>query len=209
MMFDSVLFDLDGTLWDAVPEITLCWNQAIRAAGVERPPLTIEEVRGCMGLRIEDIAAQRLPGLSRERQLEIIEECCRLESDYLSVHGAEVFPGAEETLKTLSAQCPLFVVSNCQDGYIQSFFAGTGLGKYFTDFECAGRTNRPKAENIALVVERHGLKAPVYVGDTLLDCQSAQQAGVPFVHAAYGFGKVENVPAIQRLTELPALLETL
>lgn len=209
MMFDGVLFDLDGTLWDAVPEITLCWNQAIQAAGVERPPLTVEEVKGCMGLRIADIAAQRLPGLSRERQMEIINECCRVENDYLAVHGAGVFPGAEETLKALSAQCPLFVVSNCQDGYIQAFFAGTGLGKYFTDFECAGRTNRPKAENIALVVERHDLKAPVYVGDTPLDCQSAQQAGVPFVHAAYGFGKVENVPAIQSMTELPALLETL
>lgn len=208
-MFDGILFDLDGTLWDAVPEITLCWNQVIQAAGVERPPLTVEEVKDCMGLRIVDIAARRLPGLSRERQLEVIEECCRIENDYLAVHGAGVFPGAEETLKTLSAQCPLFVVSNCQDGYIQAFFAGTGLGKYFTDFECAGRTDRPKAENIALVVERHGLKAPVYVGDTPLDCQSAQQAGVPFVHAAYGFGKVENVPAIQSLTELPALLETL
>lgn len=208
-MFDSILFDLDGTLWDAVPEITLCWNQAIREAGVERPPLTVEEVRACMGMQIADIAARRLPGLTWERQQEVIAECCRIENEYLSVHGAAVYPGAEETLKELSQTCRLFVVSNCQDGYIQSFFAGTGLGKYFTGFECAGRTDRPKAENIALVVRQYGLKNPVYVGDTALDYKSATQAGVPFIHAAYGFGKVENVPAIRSFVELEGLLETL
>ncbi len=208
-MFDGILFDLDGTLWDAVPEITLCWNQAISAAGVDRPPLTVEEVRSCMGMQIADIAARRLPGLSQQRQLEVIAECCRIENDYLSRHGAAVYPGAEEALAALAAQCPLFVVSNCQDGYIQSFFAGTGLGKYFTDFECAGRTDKPKSENIALVVRRYGLKRPVYVGDTALDHKSAQAAGVPFVHAGYGFGKVEGVPQVQTFGELPSLLEAL
>ncbi len=204
-MFDSILFDLDGTLWDAVPEITLCWNQAIREAGVERPPLTVEEVRSCMGMQIADIAARRLPGLTWERQQEVIAECCRIENEYLSAHGAAVYPGAEETLKELSRTCKLFVVSNCQDGYIQSFFAGTGLGKYFTGFECAGRTDKPKAENIALVVRQYGLNDPVYVGDTALDAKSAAAAGVPFIHAAYGFGTVEGAPRLEKLSDLPEL----
>ena len=182
-MFDSILFDLDGTLWDAVPEITLCWNQAIREAGVERPPLTVEEVRSCMGMQIADIAARRLPGLTWERQQEVIAECCRIEN----------------------RTCKLFVVSNCQDGYIQSFFAGTGLGKYFTGFECAGRTDKPKAENIALVVRQYGLNDPVYVGDTALDAKSAAAAGVPFIHAAYGFGTVEGAPRLEKLSDLPEL----
>lgn len=208
-MFDGILFDLDGTLWDAVPEITLCWNQAIAAAGVDRPPLTTEEVRSCMGMQIADIAARRLPGLTWERQKEVINQCCQIENDYLATHGAAVYPGAEATLKKLSGVCKLFVVSNCQDGYIQAFFAGTGLGKYFTDFECAGRTDRPKAENIALVVEKYGLKNPVYVGDTALDAKSAAQAGVPFIHANYGFGKVEDVPQLEALADLPALAREL
>ena len=208
-MFDGILFDLDGTLWDAVPEITMCWNQAIAGAGEVRPPLSIEEVRSCMGMRLDDIAARRLPGLSPERQREIIGRCCQVENDYLAVHGAAVYPGVEETLALLAAQCPLFVVSNCQDGYIQAFFAGTGLGKYFTGFECAGRTGRPKADNIALVARQYDLKNPVYVGDTALDYKSATEAGVPFVHASYGFGTVEGVPAIHTLEELPGLLEKL
>ena len=208
-MFDGILFDLDGTLWDAVPEITLCWNQAISAAGVDRPPLTEEEVRSCMGMQIADIAARRLPGLSFERQMAVIDDCVAVENVYLARHGAAVYPGAGETLAALSERCPLFVVSNCQDGYIQAFFQGTGLGGYFTDFECAGRTGRPKSENIALVVARNGLKRPVYVGDTDLDRRSAQEAGVPFVHAAYGFGKVDGVPAVHSFAQLPGVLEDL
>ena len=47
------------------------------------------------------------------------------------------------------------------------------------------------------------------MGDTALDCRSAQEAGVPFIHAAYGFGQAEGVPAIHSLEALPSLLEQL
>ena len=57
------------------------------------------------------------------------------------------------------------------------------------------------------MAERLGLQAPVYVGDTVLDYEAAKAAGVPFIHAAYGFGKVEGVPSIQKPLELPALLQ--
>ncbi len=208
-MFDGILFDLDGTLWDATPEITFCWNQALVQNHVSRPPLTIEEIRSCMGMLLDDIAATRLPNESKERRSKVIQDCLTIEMDYLSKHGGALFPGEEETLALLMEQCPLFVVSNCQDGYIQAFYEGTGLGKYFADFESAGRTGKPKSENIALMVERHGLKRPVYVGDTELDFTSARDAGVPFVHAAYGFGKVDGVPAVHAFRELPETLEKL
>ena len=116
------------------------------------------------------------------------------------------FPREEETLAALKAQCPLCVVSNCEDGYIQAFYQGTGLGKFFTDFESAGHTRLPKRENIKLVAERNSLKRPVYIGDTALDCASAQEAGVPFLHAAYGFGKVPDVPAVSSFEAIPAAL---
>lgn len=208
-MFDGILFDLDGTLWDAVPEIAHSWSLALVQEGVGRPPITEDELRPCMGMLLPDIAARLLPGLSPERQLSVMEHCCQEESDYLAQHGAALYPQVREMLAALAPLYPLFVVSNCQDGYIQAFFQGTGLGNYFTDFECAGRTGRPKSENITLVAKRHGLKRPVYVGDTALDHASAQAAGVPFVHAAYGFGAVDGVPAIQSPGELAELLKKL
>lgn len=209
MVFDGILFDLDGTLWDSVPEVILSWNQVLARCGAGRPPLTEEEMSACMGLRQMEIAARLFPDLPEERQAELMEACFAEENRYLAVHGAAVYPGAETVLARLSEQCPLFVVSNCQDGYIQAFYQGTGLGKYFADFECAGRTGLPKSENIRLVVHRHGLKRPIYVGDTALDERSAREAGVPFLHAAYGFGVVEGVPAVRSLAELPETLERL
>lgn len=206
-MVDGVLFDLDGTLWDAVPQIAKSWNLALEQLGVTRAPLTAGELYPCMGMLLPDIGRKLLPDLPLDVQAQVMDRCCQVECDYLARHGAALYPGAEEVLAALANRCPLFVVSNCQDGYIQAFFQGTGLGKYFTDFESAGRTGLPKSENIALMVRRHGLKRPVYVGDTALDHASAQAAGVPFIHAGYGFGRVEGAPAIGSLSELPGLLE--
>ena len=208
-MVDGVLFDLDGTLWDAVPQIARSWNLALAQLGISRAPLTPRELYPCMGMLLPDIGRRLLPGVPPDRQGEVMDHCCRVECDYLSRHGAALYPGAEETLTALAGKYSLFVVSNCQDGYIQAFFLGTGLGKFFTDFESAGHTGLPKSQNISLMVGRHRLEHPVYVGDTALDRDSAQAAGVPFVHAGYGFGQVEGVPAIQSLDQLAPLLETM
>lgn len=209
-MIDGILFDLDGTLWDAVPQVAQSWTLGLEQLGISRPPITAEELFPCMGLLLPDILERLVPGLpTAEKREEVIRHCCAVENDYLAQHGAALYPGEEEVLQLLSKKYPLFVVSNCEKGYIEAYFQGTGMGKYFTDFESAGNTGLPKSENIRLVVERNHLAHPVYVGDTALDGKSAAEAGVPFVFAAYGFGNVENVPTIQSLSDLPALLETL
>lgn len=206
-MFDGILFDLDGTLWDATGAVAKSWTLGLEQLGIRRAPITAEELFPCMGLLLPDIVDRLVPGQDPETQEKIISHCCRVENDYLARHGAPLYPGEEESLAALSKQYPLFVVSNCEKGYIEAYFTGTGMGKYFTDFESAGNTGLTKAENISLVVRRHGLKKPVYVGDTALDHTSAQTAGVPFIHASYGFGKVKNVPSIQELSQLKSLLE--
>ncbi len=208
-MFDGILFDLDGTLWDAVPAVAKSWTLGLKELGFDRPPITPEELFPCMGMLLSDIGDVLLPTLSREEQDKAIRYCCDAENAYLAEHGAALYPGVAETLGVLSQKYPLFIVSNCQTGYIEAFFQGVGLEKYFSGYESAGNTGLTKAENIALVVKRHGLKKPVYVGDTALDHKSATEAGVPFIFAAYGFGSVEGTPAIQSMQELPGLLENL
>ncbi len=90
-------------------------------------------------------------------------------------HGATLYDKLEDTLKVLSKKYKLFIVSNCQDGYIETFMKFYNLDKYFVDFECPGRTNLSKAENIKIVIERNNLKHPVYVGDTQMDCDAAKK----------------------------------
>ena len=62
----------------------------------------------------------------------------------------------------------------------------------------------PKADNIALVAERNGLRRPLYIGDTQGDYDAASKAGVPFLHAAYGFGRIDRpVPSVATFGDLP------
>ena len=102
----------------------------------------------------------------------------------------------------------LAIVSNCQEGYIEAFLAYHGLEKYFDDTENFGHTGHGKGDNIRLVVNRNRLEQAAYLGDTQGDWEAAREAGIPFIHAAYGFGTVPaGTPAIRSIQELPALLD--
>ena len=207
MKYDGILFDLDGTLWDATEAIRVSWAMALESVpDVEAPP-TREQLERVMGMTADNLMATLFPKLSKERHRELFDACCKTEDVYLRQHGGILFPGLEETLQTLSQELPLFIVSNCNKEYIPCFLDAHHMHSYFQDWECIGRTGKQKWENILLVAERNHLKAPVYVGDTVLDQEAAQKAGVPFYHAAYGFGQVEGAPEIQEPRQLLELLQ--
>ena len=207
-MFDSILFDLDGTLWDAVPQICAAWNLAIARSGHALPPLTVEQLFPCMGMLLPDIGRRLFPALGGEDRAALTALCCEIENDYLAQHGGTLYPGVAGEIPALARLYRLYIVSNCQEGYIEAFFDSTGLGDCFSGYESAGHTGRPKAENIRLVVEREGLKAPVYLGDTAMDAAAAHAAGVPFLHAAYGFGApIPGETAVGSFSALSGLLD--
>ena len=192
MNIDSIIFDLDGTLWDSIEEISKTWSLVLSKYDYERKEVTVEYLQICMGKQLDEIGEILLPKLSIELRRKIMHECCTLENEYLGNYGGKLYENVEETLKELSKKYKLFIVSNCQDGYIECFFKAHKLGKYFTDYECPGRTGLSKGENNKLIMERNNLKNPVYVGDTEGDAESAKVAGIPFVFAKYGFGNVKE-----------------
>ena len=210
-MFDGLLFDLDGTLWDSVDPICVSWNGALaklapRYAGT----VTRERITPCMGMQLPDILRRLAPELDPDTAQSVLDQILSQENAYVAANGGVLFPGVAETLDLLSRRYPLFIVSNCQDGYIEAFFQAHGLGKYFRDYENPGRTGLPKGDNIALVVRRNGLKNPLYIGDTQGDYNAASAAGVPFLHAAYGFGSIDRpVPAAGAFTDIPAAVAAL
>lgn len=208
MKTDGVIFDLDGTLWDAAEQIRLAWNRAIESRPGLRPPLTARELEGYMGLPMDEISRRMFPDQSPQNQAALLEVCCQEEHRALARQGGRLYPELERTLAVLSARFPLFIVSNCQDGYIQCFFQASGLGRYFKDVECFGATGLQKGENNRLICRRNGLRAPVYIGDTAGDQQAAKEAEIPFIFARYGFGQArEYCHAIDRLPQLLDLLE--
>lgn len=186
---DSIIFDLDGTLWDSRKEVCIAWNEVLKDFDIEKKEVTIEDMTSTMGMLLVDIGKKFFPDLEDELINKIVNECCHRENEYLTKNGAKLFDNLELVLEKLSKKYKLFIVSNCNDGYIESFFASHKLEKYFTDIECPGRTGLNKAENNKLIIKRNNLKSPIYVGDTQGDCNSAKAAGIPFVYARYGFGK--------------------
>jgi phosphoglycolate phosphatase len=206
-MIDSIIFDLDGTLWDSVDEIILTWNRVIERHGSFRPPITRAEQERLMGLQMDEIARRLFSGEDAHRQMQLMKECMQEENEYLAQHGGTLYPQLEETLKRLKAHFRLFIVSNCQKGYIEAFLQAHRLEAYFTDHLCFGDTGKTKGETNRILIARNGLKAPVYVGDTQGDRQSAIDAGIPFIYAAYGFGQVDSYEGrVQSFGELVELL---
>ena len=135
--------------------------------------------------------------------------CMNYENQYLLNHPGTLYPNVREVLSELSKKYELFIVSNCQSGYIEVLMEACDLKQYITDIECYGNTNLSKAENISLVIQRNHLDRSFYLGDTAMDAQAAKDAGIPFVHAAYGFGKVEDPEAvIHDLAQLVPFAET-
>lgn len=208
MKIDSLIFDLDGTLWDSSEGIVATWALVLENYPEIHKKVTAEELASNFGLPLEQIARNMFPDQPESLRQQLMAECGEKENLYLAEHGGLLYPKLEETLRNLSEKYPLFIVSNCQDGYIQSFYSGNYTEKYFKDCECIGVTGKSKGENIRLVMERNGLKAPVYVGDTQGDADAAAQAGIPFIYAAYGFGQVKAFDAkIHTFEELLDIVE--
>jgi phosphoglycolate phosphatase len=186
--YDGIIFDLDGTLWDAVKVNKRAWDMAYEEMGYGKSEVTDEEFRSCMGMLLEDIARKIHPNLNDEEITKYLERSVEIEHGLLLKEGASLYEGFYKTLEQLSSRHKLCVVSNCQAGYIEIFLKVSGAQRYFADFECPGNTGLLKADNIKLVIERNKFVNPVYVGDTLGDMKSAHEAKIPFIWAAYGFG---------------------
>ncbi|MGP4074698.1 HAD family hydrolase [Halobacillus sp. K22] len=188
---DSIIFDLDGTLWDPIDTVVEAWNEQLKDYP-EVKQLTREDFEGVMGLQTDEIKEKLFSDLNEEKRDHILTRCFEAEQKFIRKQGGNLFPHVEEVLERLSVNYRLFIVSNCQDGYIESFYDYYKLEKYFSDYEHPGRTGLSKGENIKFLMERNELRAPVYVGDTQGDERASDHAGIPFVFAAYGFGNVEK-----------------
>ena len=200
-----LMFDLDGTLWDSARGVAESWNEVFREADPTLPELTAEDVHHVMGMTMKEISEVLQPGMRPEIREEVFEKCCRHEVDYLYDHPGDLYPRLRETLEELrSMGYELAIVSNCQRGYVEAFLHSSSAGDLFRDYEEWERTGLPKGQNIRLVMDRCGYTKAVYIGDTAKDQEAAQVAGIPFIHAAYGFGEtVRPEGVIGALAELP------
>ena len=190
MKYDSIGFDLDGTLWNATEAITLAWQKTAEIFNARIPD--INDIKGILGLNKIDLMNKLYPDMEYETQMQFFDKANEICDEVLALQGGQLFDGLEETLKTLQKDFRLYIVSNCQDGYIERFLDYHKLGKYFCDSEHPDARCLSKGENIKALLERNGFVKSIFVGDTQGDCDAARFAGIPFVFASYGFGKADS-----------------
>ncbi len=204
-MKKGIIFDVDGTLWDSTEVVAKGYNLVISELGGKYPLVDSEKLMSVFGKTMLGIGRVLFPDEPDEEKLALMERCIVGEFVAMDAEHPEPYPGVAETIKALYPDYALYIVSNCPAGYIERFLDYTGLGSYIEGHLCPGDTGQVKADNIRLIVERFALDDAVYVGDTLLDKQSSDEAGVRFIHAAYGFGEVDAEYAIQDILELPEM----
>lgn len=207
-VFDSIIFDLDGTLWDSTANVALAWQKAKQEVDYVQDDITRQTVRSITGMAYDAIYDKLYPYLDTDTRNHFKGLCARHELETLQELGGDLYPNLEETLTYLQGKYRLFIVSNCQSGYIELFLNRDGMDRFFEAHQCYGTKSQPKFQNILDIVADYDLKAPAYIGDTTGDRDSAQKAGVPFIYAAYGFGVVEDgfVARIQQFEELKEIL---
>lgn len=207
MQFDSLIFDLDGTLWNTAELCARAWNLALKARNIDDMMFTETDLGNLMGLNAEEIRRKVFPKFSPEDGARLLQECFNEEIAHLNREPANFYPGVFDGIRQLAERYPLFLVSNCDESYLAAFFKSSGLSHAFRDSECYGRTKKAKGENIRSVVERNGLIAPCYVGDTEGDRRGAELAQIPFLFVSYGFGRVESF--FESFPNFPSLVDRL
>lgn len=186
--FDSYIFDMDGTLWDAVDSYCQIWNRTIAETGAYVPPVTRPRLEKLMGTPLAGIY-DALVGGATDRNA--FTQVLRRNEEAMMPHlGGRLYPGVKSTLEELHRRgARLFMVSNCSPKGLPNFLTFTGLAPLIEDWRSFGVNGLEKDANISQLVERYNLTGSAYVGDTAGDCTDTHAAGLPFIWASYGFGR--------------------
>ena len=120
---DAVIFDMDGTLWDSADAVARSWTETVSRFENAKRSFTAEDIHGVMGMTMDAISKLLFGHLEESERIAVTEACFSEECDYVAKQGGKLYENLEMTLKTLCKVTKLYIVSNCQDGYIEAFFA--------------------------------------------------------------------------------------
>lgn len=188
MLKKAIIFDLDGTLWDTLKEIEMVWKNVAKDYDIK---ISEGKIKQIMGFTKDEIIEYLFKGNSKSGN-EFISKCQEKENEYLRENGGHIYKNTIKTIDNLSNKYNLYIVSNCQSGYIEAFFKYYGIEKYFRDYECSGNTGLNKDENIKIIMERNKILDAIYIGDTANDYEAANKSNLCFIWAEYGFGKCDK-----------------
>jgi len=189
MTYKLAIFDLDGTILDTLEDLTDATNYALGEYGY--PERTIEEVRRFVGNGIRRLIERAVPANLTKAEIDRVHQTF---SVYYEQHCADKTRPYEGILQLLArlraAGCLTAVVSNKADTAVQSLCEHyyNGLFDYAVG-ERAGICRKPAPDSVREVLRRLRVKEAdaVYIGDSEVDIQTAENAGLDSIIVTWGF----------------------
>lgn len=201
---DCLIFDMDGTLWDATDSYARTWNETSRRLGFESR-VTGKRLLRFMGKPLADIFDGLFTDGMPVDKDTYMQRLLVVEAEMMPLIGGTLMEGVATGLHRLARHYPLMMVSNCSATGLRNFLAFTKLHDCFVDTLTNGETHLSKAENIELIMRRNGADSAVYVGDTQHDCDETHRARQRFAFVEYGFGSCAD--ADWRFASFAALVD--
>lgn len=196
MKYESLILDIDGTLWDSRALVAEGYNIQLRDEGLEHLCVDAERLRSLFGKVMSAIADALFPDFPEEVRYPLMERCMERENRYLEENECRIgYDGIAETLTQLAKTHRLFIVSNSQCGYPELCIEKLGLQDCILGHLCFGDTGTTKGKTIRTLMEKYGIESAAYVGDTVGDYEATVEAGIPFIWASYGFDTVDTYAA--------------
>lgn len=207
MKWESLIFDIDGTLWDSRELVAQGYNIQLRREGLEDLCVDAQQLKSLFGKVMREIADVILQSIPVPERYALMERMMATENRYLQENPCRIgYPGVAETIARLAQKHRIFIVSNSQKGYPELCMEKLGLAPYISGHLCFGDTGTSKGKTIRALMEQHHIESAVYIGDTQGDYEATLEAGIPFIFAEYGFGHpagwTEKISDISQLLEL-------
>lgn len=188
--FDVVAFDLDGTLADTAPDLAAALNHVL--AGFGRPGVPPQSVRNLIGHGARALLRRGLAATG-EASEALVEQGYPLFLDHYRDHicdGSAAYDGIERALDAISgAGAALAVCTNKPEALTRQLLGALGWHGRF-DAVVGGDTlglRKPDPAPLLAAIGRSGGGRAAFVGDSIVDADTARAAGVPFVAVSFGF----------------------
>lgn len=209
MKYESLIFDIDGTLWDTREAAAASYNRQMEEDGYGHLAVTAERLLPLFGKTLPEIADIIFDTVPKPRRYKLVEDCsARLLVDLVTDPSSTGFPGVAETMEKLAKNHRLFIVSNSDRGYPEIAINKLGIGHLISGHMCYGDTLKSKGYTIRKLMETHGIENGVYIGDTQGDYLATVEADVPFIWCSYGFGTPDSyVAKLERFSDLLTVIE--
>ena len=201
---ESLIFDIDGTLWDSRALVAQGYNEVLQKVGYPELCVDAEDLKKLFGKTMTEIADVLLASIDLSERYDLMERCMATENEYLFANPCQIgYPKVKETLEQLKKKYRLFIVSNSQCGYPELCIEKLGLTELIEGHMCFGDTGTSKGQTILTLMRKHNIQSAVYIGDTQGDREACLEAKVPFVFCTYGLGRAESWDAkIDSIDEL-------